>query len=233
MIDQLLSIKDKMADPDRYAATLKRLREHPEEASVDEFDLRDKSRVFIGYTAPMRGEGGLIGRIWTLREVTQERELDRLKDEFVATVSHELRTPLTSMMGFLEMLREGEAGELLPEQERFLSIVYRSSERLQRLVGDLLFIARLDANGLQLQLEDAVPLEEVVAEAVEAASADARSHEVQLQVESNGSVAVRGDRERLGQLDLEPDLERGQVHTRRRQSDRPCLRRARARRRRN
>ena len=72
VIDQLLSIEDKMADPDRYAATLKRLREHPEEASVDEFDLRDKSRVFIGYTAPMRGEGGLIGRIWTLREVTQE-----------------------------------------------------------------------------------------------------------------------------------------------------------------
>ena len=200
VIDQLLSIKDKMADPERYAATMERLREHPEEPSVDEFELRDKSRVFIGYTAPMRGEEGLIGRIWTLREVTQERELDRLKDEFVATVSHELRTPLTSMMGFLEMLREGEAGELLPEQERFLSIVYRSSERLQRLVGDLLFVARLDANGLQLQLEDAVPLEEVVAEAVEAASADARSHEVQLRLEQNGVVAVRGDRERLGQL---------------------------------
>jgi signal transduction histidine kinase len=200
VIDQLLSIKDKMADPERYAATMERLRDHPEEPSVDEFELRDKSRVFIGYTAPMRGEEGLIGRIWTLREVTQERELDRLKDEFVATVSHELRTPLTSMMGFLEMLREGEAGELQPEQDRFLAIVYRSSERLQRLVGDLLFVARLDANGLRLQLEDAVPLEEVVAEAVEAASADAHSHEVRLQLDSNGAVAVRGDRERLGQL---------------------------------
>ena len=44
--------------------------------------------------------------------MTQQRELDRLKDDFVATVSHELRTPLTSMMGFLEMIREGEAGEL-------------------------------------------------------------------------------------------------------------------------
>jgi signal transduction histidine kinase len=200
VIDQLLSIKDEMDEPEHFAETLERLREHPDESSVDEFKLRDKSRVFIGYTAPMRGEGGLIGRIWTLREVTQERELDRLKDEFVATVSHELRTPLTSMMGFLEMLREGEAGELLPDQERFLSIVYRSSERLQRLVGDLLFIARLDANGLQLRLEDAVSLEEVVAEAVEAASAEALSHEVRLQLEQNGTVAVRGDRERLGQL---------------------------------
>jgi signal transduction histidine kinase len=104
------------------------------------------------------------------------------------------------MMGFLEMLREGEAGDLLPEQERFLSIVHRSSERLQRLVGDLLFVARLDAGGLQLHLQDAVPLDEVVAEAVEAAGADARSHDVHLQLEQNGTVAVRGDRERLGQL---------------------------------
>ncbi len=98
--------------------------------------------------------GRFLGRIWTLRDVTQQRELDRLKDDFVATVSHELRTPLTSMMGFLEMIREGEAGELTDEQERFLAIVYRSSERLQRLVGDLLFVARLDANGLQLQFGD-------------------------------------------------------------------------------
>jgi signal transduction histidine kinase len=130
----------------------------------------------------------------------QLRELDRLKDEFVATVSHELRTPLTSMMGFLEMLREGEAGELSPEQARFLGIVYRSSERLQRLVGDLLFIARLDASGLQLHLEDGVHLENVVAEVVESAAADARSHEVDLRLERDGDVEVRGDRERLGQL---------------------------------
>src|SRR6201999_2077425 len=141
--------------------------EHPEESSADEFELADSSRVFIGFTAPVRGDDeGLLGRIWTLREVTQQRELDRLKDDFVATVSHELRTPLTSMMGFLQMIREGEAGDLTPEQDRFLSIVYRSSERLQRLVGDLLFVARLDASGIQLQTQD-VRLDEVMHEAIE------------------------------------------------------------------
>ena len=199
VVDQLLSNSDRVNDSERYTETMERLRQHPEVASADEFDVGDARRTFIGYTAPVRGEGGLIGRIWTMREVTQERELDRLKDEFVATVSHELRTPLTSMMGFLEMLREGEAGALTGEQERFLSIVYRSSERLQRLVGDLLFIARLDASGLQLRLEDGVDLDNVVAEVVESASADARSHEVELRLE-RGEVEVCGDRERLGQL---------------------------------
>jgi signal transduction histidine kinase len=143
--------------------------------------------------------GGFLGRIWTLREVTQQRELDRLKDDFVATVSHELRTPLTSMMGFLEMIREGEAGELNDEQQRFLAIVYRSSERLQRLVGDLLFVARLDANGLQLQFGEA-QLDQIVRESVESSSALARSREVELLAEIAPLPRVTGDRERLTQL---------------------------------
>jgi signal transduction histidine kinase len=200
VIDQLRSVADKMTERDRYIQTLERLRAHPDQPSADEFVLLGGLRTFVGYTAPVRGEAGLIGRIWTLREVTQERELDRLKDEFVATVSHELRTPLTSLMGFLEMLREGEAGELTPEQARFLTIVHRSSERLQRLVGDLLFVARLDGGGLQLNVEDGVSLAAVVAEAVESASADARSHDVVLRFERDGEISLRGDRQRLGQL---------------------------------
>ena len=201
VLDQLLGIADRMSDTARYTATMERLRDHPDEESADEFELADPYRVFIGFTAPVRGDdGGLMGRIWTLREVTQERELDRLKDDFVATVSHELRTPLTSMMGFLEIVRDGEAGDLNAEQERFLSIVHRSSERLQRLVGDLLFVARLDASGLDLQLEHRVPLGDVVSEAVESASAFARSRKITLRAEPDGEVRVRADRERLGQL---------------------------------
>jgi signal transduction histidine kinase len=125
---EAIQTERKVLEPDRYVETMERLRVHPEQPSADEFELYG-GRSFVG------------------REVTQERELDRLKDEFVATVSHELRTPLTSLMGFLEMVRNGEAGELTPEQERFLAIVSRSSERLRRLVGDLLFVARLDAGG--------------------------------------------------------------------------------------
>ena len=134
-----------------------------------------------------------------LREVTQQRELDRLKDEFVATVSHELRTPLTSMMGFLEMIREEEAGQLTDEQKRFLAIVYRSSERLQRLVGDLLFVARLDAAGLQLHHAD-VDVDEVVRECIESVGALARSRKVELRSELGEVPSVWADRERLAQL---------------------------------
>jgi signal transduction histidine kinase len=102
-------------------------------------------------------------------------------------------------MGFLEMIREGEAGELTEQQQRFLAIVYRSSERLQRLVGDLLFVARLDANGLQLHFDE-VDLVDLVRENVEANSALARSRTIDLVAELDGLPTVRADRERLTQL---------------------------------
>jgi signal transduction histidine kinase/CHASE3 domain sensor protein len=200
VVDRLLSVEHRVARPEQYRAAMERLRDNPSEATFDEFEDTVSGRVFQGFTAPVLDDrGAFLGRIWTLREVTQQRELDRLKEDFVATVSHELRTPLTSMMGFLEMIREGEAGELNDEQRRFLAIVYRSSERLQRLVGDLLFVARLDANGLQLQFGE-VRLAEIVRDTVESTSALARSREIDLRPDLRDVPPLSGDRERLSQL---------------------------------
>jgi signal transduction histidine kinase/CHASE3 domain sensor protein len=200
VVDRLLSVAHRIAEPEKYRLAMEQLRTNPDEATLDEFEDKISGRVFQGFTAPVLDDRGrFLGRIWTLREITKQRELDRLKDDFVATVSHELRTPLTSMMGFLEMIREGEAGALTDEQQRFLAIVYRSSERLQRLVGDLLFVARLDVNGLQLQF-GTVDLDEVVRDAVESAGAVARSRDLDLQLELSPVPEVTGDRERLSQL---------------------------------
>ncbi len=200
IVDRLLSVAHRVRDEDAYRRTMEGLRTNPDATTFDEFEDSVTGRVFQGFTSPVLDDrGGFLGRLWTLRDVTQQRELDRLKDDFVATVSHELRTPLTSMMGFLEMIREGEAGELNDEQKRFLAIVYRSSERLQRLVGDLLFVARLDANGLQLQFGE-VQLADIVRESVESSGALARSREVGLVADLDSMPPVSGDKERLSQL---------------------------------
>jgi signal transduction histidine kinase/CHASE3 domain sensor protein len=200
IVERLLSVQDRVKDPEKYRAAMERLRANPDESTFDEFEDSVTGRVYQGFTSLVLDDrGGFIGRLWTLRDMTEQRELDRLKDDFVATVSHELRTPLTSMMGFLEMIREGEAGALNEEQQRFLAIVYRSSERLQRLVGDLLFVARLDANGLQLQFSD-VRVDEIVHESVESVTALARARDVELASDVRDLPPVWGDRERLAQL---------------------------------
>src|SRR5581483_2580635 len=101
--DRLLAIADAVTEPERYRRRMLEIARTPGEATTDEFEIAGTGRVFRGYTAPVpEAETGFRGRIWTLREVTADRELDRMRDAFVATVSHELRTPLTSISGFLE-----------------------------------------------------------------------------------------------------------------------------------
>jgi signal transduction histidine kinase len=129
----------------------------------------------------------------------QLRELDRLKDEFISLVSHELRTPLTSIHGYLELLLEGGAGELGAEQERWLTVVERNSRRLMQLVGDLLFMAQVEAGKLALDLEE-VDLNEVISECLEAAQPTADDRQIELVAEVAETPTMLGDRSRLAQV---------------------------------
>jgi hypothetical protein len=127
------------------------------------------------------------------------RELDRLKDEFIALVSHELRTPLTSIHGYLELLLDGGAGELDPEQQRFLTVVERNSKRLMQLVGDLLFMAQVEAGKLALDLEE-VDLKQVLSECLEAAKPVADDSQIELHADLVETPSMLGDRSRLAQV---------------------------------
>ncbi|HEY3070191.1 MAG TPA: PAS domain S-box protein [Gaiellaceae bacterium] len=126
-------------------------------------------------------------------------ELDRLKDEFVALVSHELRTPLTSIRGYLELLLEGEAGDLTDEQRQFLGVVERNAHRLLALVGDLLFLAQVEAGKLSLEI-GAVDIGAVAAECVETARPLADEKGVTLTLAAGPLGLLAGDRARLSQL---------------------------------
>jgi signal transduction histidine kinase len=136
-----------------------------------------------------------------LRELAEQnerlRELDRMKDDFVASVSHELRTPLTSIRGYLELVRED--GGLDEEQDRMLGIVDRNADRLLGLVTDLLFIAEVDAGKLTLE-RHRVQLGDVAGESVEAASPHARVAEIELNLDADDQLVVDGDRARLAQV---------------------------------
>ncbi len=126
-------------------------------------------------------------------------EADRLKDEFVALISHDLRTPLTSIMGYVELaLEEGEE-KLDAERRGYLEIVARSSDRLLRLVDDLLFVARLQTGRLALTTEP-VDLGDVVELAVEEARPRADRKGLTLSFLASPSVVVEADRGRLFQL---------------------------------
>jgi signal transduction histidine kinase len=126
-------------------------------------------------------------------------ELDQMKDDFVASVSHELRTPLTSIRGYLELLREGDAGELNDDQRKFVLIVERNADRLLRLVGDLLFVAQVEAGKITLDSQS-IDLEEVVHQSVDAAQPTATEKGIEIALDLDGLDEVHADRARLGQV---------------------------------
>jgi PAS domain S-box-containing protein len=127
------------------------------------------------------------------------RELDQLKDEFIALVSHELRTPLTSIRGYTELLLDGDAGELTDEQRGFLGVVERNSHRLLHLVGDLLFLAQVEAGKLVLDV-GALDLGAVASESVETARPQAEVKGVTITLATGPVPLIAGDRARIAQL---------------------------------
>ena len=103
---------------------------------------RDPSRTIMARATPAAG-GGAHGAVLVLHDITDLRRADQIRRDFVANVSHELRTPLTAIRGYVEALLDTDASG---EQGRtFLGIIARHSERMERLVKDLLRLARLDA----------------------------------------------------------------------------------------
>jgi signal transduction histidine kinase len=169
----------------------------------DEIEDPRTGRIFTRYVARLdEVDVGLHGRIVVLSDVTARRDAERMKEEFSALVSHELRTPLTSIIGYLELLNdeaERDAEDPAAQQRiRFLNVVDRNARRLLRLVGDLLFVAQVEAGKLSLEEGD-VDLESVAKDSVEAAAPRARDAHVELTLDSERVPLVRGDRDRLAQ----------------------------------
>ncbi len=196
--ERLLALADATTEPDRFRERMHEL-EHHLTASEDEFELAETRRVFHGHSAPvLRPNGSLVGRVWTLREVTADRHLERLRDAFLAAVSHELRTPLTSMSGFLELLAD-EEHRLDPTGRRYVEAIRRGNARLRRIVDDLLLVAEIEAERLELR---PVPtdLAELAAETVEAAVPVAAERGIELTLDATGPLPLEADADRLRQV---------------------------------
>jgi len=116
-----------------------------------------------------------VGTVVVFRDITERRAMERMKDEFVSVVSHELRTPLTSIRGSLGLLAGGVLGPLPEQGRRMLDIAVSSSDRLVRLVNDILDMQRISAGRIAMEHENvhAAELLETAAGAMEGMAAQA------------------------------------------------------------
>lgn len=200
-------------------------------AEEDEYLRADGTRFPVEITAsPLVDDGDVRGAVVTFRDVTQRREVDRMKNEFLSVVSHELRTPLTSIRGSLGLLGGGRMGDLPDKALTLVNVALQSSERLTRLINDLLDIERMESGTKPMELHptEVRSLLESAADQIEGMAGQAGVRIVVGRAE--GRAMVDEDRmiqtlinllgnaikfsERGGEVRLEATQEGAQVHLR-------------------
>jgi signal transduction histidine kinase/CheY-like chemotaxis protein len=144
--------------------------------------------------------GKYLGCVMSLHDVTAEREIAVMKNEFVSMVSHELRTPLTSIKGYVDLIVDGEAGEINDVQREFLEIVQDNSDRLVTLINDLLDISRIESGRVNLKVEP-VEMDCIIEDVVDTFATVAEQAGVELSWEvEKGMPRAAADRDRIGQV---------------------------------
>ncbi|NIT55819.1 MAG: GAF domain-containing protein, partial [Aliifodinibius sp.] len=133
-----------------------------DETFVERISIEDKtiiaSLTSISLTSNPKTPASIL---IVLRDISQEAELDRIKNEFISTVSHELRTPMTSIKGYIDLLVTNKVGSLTDMQRKFLQIIKSNVDRLSALVNDILDISRLDAGRVKLE-QQSINLDTVI-----------------------------------------------------------------------
>jgi PAS domain S-box-containing protein len=160
-----------------------------------------KPRWLSATKVPIKNDTGqVIGIVGMSRDITVRQEIDRLKSEFITTVSHELRTPLTSIRGSLGLLAGGAAGEISHAAMKMVDIAYKNSERLTRLVNDILDIERIEGGKLAFHMTS-LDLTQLVQQVLEANSGYGEQFGVTFALTAKVAGArVQGDADRLTQV---------------------------------
>jgi signal transduction histidine kinase len=135
----------------------------------------------------------------TFRDITARVAVERMKDEFVSTVSHELRTPLTSIRGSLGLLNTGLLGDLSERGARMLEIAVANTDRLVRLINDILDIERMEAGRMELN-RTTVAAHDLIAQAIETMQPMAEREGVRLVVSDAAAATLWADSDRMMQM---------------------------------
>ncbi|MCJ8007668.1 two-component system histidine kinase PnpS [Lederbergia wuyishanensis] len=160
-----------------------------------------KEKIVDAHLAPyVRENGEVNGIIAVLHDVTDIRRLEKMRSDFVANVSHELKTPITSLKGFAETLLDGamEDEELC---RNFLTIIYKESDRLHRLIKDILYLSSIEHHGIPLTIEN-VNVTEAVLSTAQTIKEGAVKKNLHLILPEKKDIWIEGEKDRIQQIAL-------------------------------
>jgi len=183
----------------------------PIEDGADSRDAADQMKLSIrnreGMLIPIEvnwsrirdRSGKTMGMVGVFRDITRQVELERAKEEFIATMAHDLKSPLASIMGFVQLLDDPRYGEISPEKQEFLQWIRRSGDNLHELITNILASSRIEAGHMTYNFTD-FSLDELLLELKRTFTPLAAEAGVTLQFTSRPETWVNADRERIRQV---------------------------------
>jgi len=161
---------------------------------------RPVAKTVLVNTARLEGSEGKLGFVAVMRDITFEKQVEKMKSDFVANVSHEIRSPMSPMKDALSLVIDGTAGPITEQQHKFLKILDNNVDRLLRLVNDLLDLSKIEAGKMEMNRE-ILSLENVVKEAVDSIEAYADKKSIKLTVAAEEHLPqISIDRDRIIQI---------------------------------
>ena len=162
---------------------------------------QSENTILQANIAPVEtSEGKKLGAVAVLRDITREKEIDRMKSDFISIVSHELRTPLANTKNAVSLIEI--SGELNDNQKKFISIAIRNSDRLARLIEQLLDISRIESGRAELNIE-MVSIEELVSDSIESLKHQAEEKSISIIDNIPEDLPnIEADKDRLKQVFL-------------------------------
>jgi signal transduction histidine kinase/putative methionine-R-sulfoxide reductase with GAF domain len=196
-LDLVEALLPRLPDPMQLTSFCERGQEQPRDVHMLTLHLNNPPQELQVVSVPTRDSlERLTGRLWMVSDITREREVERLKSEFVSVVSHELRTPLTSIMGYTELLL---ARSFAPdEQKQFVQTVYDQASHLHKLVEDLLSLSRLDSGNLKLNRWK-VSIQQIITE-LTTQLGELAHHSMLIELEGDPLPPVYIDRDKVKQV---------------------------------
>ncbi|MBU0571079.1 MAG: PAS domain S-box protein [Candidatus Omnitrophica bacterium] len=161
----------------------------------------EENRILRCDITPVQGAAGeIIGIVTILRDITKEKEIDKMKTDFISTVSHELRTPLTTMKEFASIISDEIPGKLTKGQKEYVGIIRSNIDRLARLINDLLDISKIEAGRMVLK-KTLVGVIDLVRTTVAALKFEADEKNLEIKVLfSDSAISVYADSDKMTQI---------------------------------
>ena len=165
------------------------------------FMRQDGSMIWVNYkAAPIYNSDDILGYVGTIEDISDRKHIEKMKNEFIATVSHELRTPLTSIMGSLSLILGGIGNNLSADVKMLIEIAAKNSERLIRLINDILDIEKIESGNMPFDLKP-VKLQSLIDQAIESNKAYGAKFGITYEIQNRlEDVCVNVDVDRLLQV---------------------------------